>query len=38
MGPEKGLDLARRAVVEAMAIDPQERQYFTDGFRRACES
>jgi len=37
LGPEKGLDLARSAGVEAMAIDPQERQYFTNGFRRACE-
>jgi len=35
LGPTRGLDLARRAGVEAMLIDPQQRQYFTSGFRCA---
>jgi thiamine biosynthesis lipoprotein len=35
LGPEKGLALARAQGVEAMVVDPQQKQYFTDGFRRA---
>ena len=35
LGPERGLNLARRAGVEAMLIDPQQKQYFTSGFRCA---
>jgi len=37
LGPEKGLELARAQGVEAMVIDPRERQYFTEGFRRALQ-
>ena len=37
LGPEKGLALARAEGVEAMVIDPQRKQYFTDGFRRAFD-
>lgn len=35
LGPEKGLALARSQGVEAMVVDPQQKQYFTDGFRKA---
>ncbi len=35
LGPEKGLALARAQGVEAMVIDPAQKQYFTEGFRRA---
>jgi len=38
LGPEKGLALARSQGVEAMVIDPQEKQYFTEGFRKAYEA
>jgi len=34
LGPEKGLALARSQGVEAMVVDPQQKQYFTEGFRR----
>ena len=37
LGPEKGLALARAQGVEAMVIDPQERRYFTEGFRKVFE-
>jgi len=38
LGPEKGLALARSQGVEAMVVDSQQKQYFTEGFRRAYES
>ncbi len=37
LGPEKGLALARAQGVEAMVVDPQQKQYFTEGFRRAYQ-
>jgi thiamine biosynthesis lipoprotein len=33
LGPEKGLALARQEGVEAMIVDPAQKQYFTAGFR-----
>jgi len=33
LGPEKGLALARQEGVEAMIVDPAQKQYFTPGFR-----
>ena len=38
LGPEKGLALARSQGVEAMVVDPAQKQYFTEGFRRAFEA
>ena len=38
LGPEKGLALARSQGVEAMVIDRQQKQYFTEGFRTAFEA
>lgn len=38
LGPEKGLELARNAGVEALLIDPQGRQHATDGFARSFET
>ncbi len=38
LGPEKGLALARQQGIEAMVVDPQQKQYFTDGFREIYES
>jgi thiamine biosynthesis lipoprotein ApbE len=35
LGPEKGLALARSQGVEAMVVDPAQKQYFTEGFRKA---
>jgi thiamine biosynthesis lipoprotein len=32
LGSEKGLALARAQGVEAMVIDPQQKQYFTQAF------
>ena len=37
LGPEKGLAFARAQGLEAMVVDPRQKQYFTDGFRRAYE-
>lgn len=37
LGPERGLELARQCGVEAMVVDPREKQYFTPGFRRAFQ-
>lgn len=37
LGPEKGLELAKQQRVEAMIIDPSQKQYFTEGFRRVYE-
>ena len=33
LGPEKGLALARHEGVQAMVVDPTQKQYFTAGFR-----
>jgi thiamine biosynthesis lipoprotein len=38
LGPEKGLELARQEGVEALVIDPQQKRYFTAGFRKAFQS
>lgn len=38
LGPEKGLALARSQGVEAMVVDPAQKQYFTEGFRKAFEA
>lgn len=38
LGPEKGLALARSQGIEAMLVDPQQKQYFTDGFRKIYEA
>jgi thiamine biosynthesis lipoprotein len=38
LGPEKGLALAAAQGVEAMVIDPQRKQTFTEGFRRVYEA
>jgi thiamine biosynthesis lipoprotein len=35
LGPEKGLALARAQGVEALIVDPAQKQYMTEGFRRA---
>jgi thiamine biosynthesis lipoprotein ApbE len=37
LGPEKGLALARQEGVEAMVVDPAQKQYFTAGFGRIFE-
>ncbi len=38
LGPEKGLELARAEGVEALLIDPQGKQYATDGFTRVFDT
>ena len=38
LGPEKGLALAKAQGVEAMIVDPSEKQYFTDGFKRIYQA
>ena len=38
LGPEKGLELARAAGVDALLIDPLGRQYATEGFSRVFET
>ncbi len=37
LGPEKGLALARAQGLEAMVVDPERKQYFTEGFRKVYE-
>jgi thiamine biosynthesis lipoprotein len=37
LGPEEGMALAKAQGVDAMLIDPWEKQYFTDGFRKAFQ-
>ncbi len=38
LGPQEGLALARSQGVEAMLIDPWQKVYFTEGFRRIYTS
>ncbi len=38
LGPEKGLSLARAERVEALVIDPSEKQFATEGFSQLFES
>jgi thiamine biosynthesis lipoprotein len=38
LGPEKGLALARAQGVEAMVVDPDQKQYLTEGFRRSYQA
>jgi thiamine biosynthesis lipoprotein len=38
LGPDQGIALAKRLGVEALLIDPQGKQYMTDGFRQRMEA